>query len=170
MHFTPYLKIKTIINYSKSFIIVFGVRNVIKMRNYQSTDYPEIYKNVYWGAFDFDPIEEDITANRNKFIKDFNIKNSFKKESNSIIEYKWKLFTYSILNKNYKFFDHLETYKTNRGYILITSPYHDHNNNIELILDCGFKKMYNLYSPRATTFYIEYKSLKDLKERTKLCF
>ena len=42
------------------------------MKNYEKTEYPEIYMNTYWVNFN-DYADEEIINNRNNFIKDFEI-------------------------------------------------------------------------------------------------
>ena len=115
------------------------------MKNYEKTEYPEIYMNTYWGNFT-DDADEEIINNRNNFIKDFEIIGIMKEEK-KMIELKQIL-----INKYLTFFDHIEIYKTiNNTYIFITSPYGLEKNEM-----LGFKKIYNLYSHYSNTFYIEY--------------
>ena len=133
------------------------------VHNYEKTDYPEIYRNVYWGNFEYDKNEEiNIIDNRNKFIKEFDIKNIVKNQRESMCNFKCLL-----KNSINHFFDHCETYKTEYGsYIYITSPYKIYDED-EIF---GFKKLYNLYSNNSNTFYIEYRTLKDLKSKIKMPF
>tara|TARA_B110000977_G_C11043561_1_gene479690 strand:+ start:474 stop:896 length:423 start_codon:yes stop_codon:yes gene_type:complete len=43
---------------------------------YEYTEYPEIYKKVYWGNFRSEVFrEEEMITNRNNFIKTYNVKN-----------------------------------------------------------------------------------------------
>ena len=49
------------------------------MLNYNKTNYPEIFKNTYWGNFDnCGEKEDEIIENRNTFIEQFKVKNIYK--------------------------------------------------------------------------------------------
>jgi len=80
------------------------------MRFYECTDYPEIYKKVYWGNFDADSVfrEDEMITNRNNFIKMYNIKNV--REQYKLDEYSWEK---CALRK--QGLDHIELYSTKDG-------------------------------------------------------
>ena len=90
------------------------------MSTYQSTQYPQIYINTYWGSSSLEPyngITQDIITNRNSFIRDYNI--------NKCVRDPPKYIEKQIQNEvDLGIIDHLEYYKTNdKRYILISSPY-----------------------------------------------
>ena len=90
------------------------------MSIYQSTQYPQIYINTYWGSNSLEPhngITQDIITNRNNFIRDYNI--------NKCVTDPAKYIKNQIQNEvDLGICDHLECYKTNdKRYILISSPY-----------------------------------------------
>ncbi len=89
------------------------------MSTYQTTQYPQIYSNTYWGSSSLDPyngITPDIITNRNNFIQNNNISKCTQPP---------KYIQKQIANElELGIIDHLECYKTNdRHYILISSPY-----------------------------------------------
>ena len=47
--------------------------HVNRIRYYEQTEYPDIYKKVYWGAHHGNK-DEEILKNRNKFVKEYDIK------------------------------------------------------------------------------------------------
>jgi hypothetical protein len=112
------------------------------------TEYPKIFKNVYWGNFDnkTDKLEQNIIENRNNFVKEFeivrvkNIPQKYHKYYNFEKRY----------NENKDFFDHVEEYKTkNNDYLVICSPYY---NQDELAKKLGYRKYKPLYSLGAFTY------------------
>jgi hypothetical protein len=110
---------------------------------YECTDYPKIYRNVYWGAFRTDSSGErpqSITDNRNRFIVDYGIKKY--KALNSKLE--------SIQQKETVYMDHVERYATNDGFIIVTSPYN--HINPEDYEKAGWTQIYPLYHENAITF------------------
>lgn len=124
---------------------------------YQLTEYPKIYKNVYWGNFK-DTInkindEKNIIENRNNFIREFNIvrtKNLIKKYNN----FGWEE------SDNDRMFDHSESYiDKDKNYILVVSPYYVVNKAeihkpevLEFLTQRGFIMYDRLYANSATTF------------------
>lgn len=109
------------------------------------TKYPKIFDNTYWGAWrqkkNNKTITDDIINNRNKFIKDYNIKSCPRKTPRYVDKY---------TNRNvYRYLDHTEEYITNDGYyILISSPYANEDEHIKN----GWVEIDKLYSTSATTF------------------
>jgi hypothetical protein len=122
----------------------------MSVKNYycNMTEYPKIFKNVYWGNFDneTDKLEQNIIENRNNFVKEFeivrvkNIPQKYHKYYNFEKRY----------NENKDFFDHVEEYKTkNNDYLVICSPYY---NQDELAKKLGYRKYKPLYSLGAFTY------------------
>ena len=123
------------------------------MSTYQSTEYPQIYINTYWGSSPLDHqngITPDIITNRNNFIRDYNI--------NKCVRDPPKYIEKQIQNEvNLGICDHLECYKTNdKHYILISSPYkligetkirieNEYGQN-------GWAQIVDLYSTNTSTF------------------
>lgn len=115
--------------------------NSIYEHNYDTTDYPNIYKQTYWGNFEYKPghfsATSEIINNRNKFVKDYDIQKCvlIKPE-----------FIYEMVNRSkYNYLDHVECYKANNGdYVLISSPYT--KNYDQDHLDDGWTKIYQMYS------------------------
>ena len=123
------------------------------MSTYQSTEYPQIYINTYWGSSPLDHqngITPDIITNRNNFIRDYNI--------NKCVRDPPKYIEKQIQNEvNLGICDHLECYKTSdQRYILISSPYkligetkirivNEYNQN-------GWAQFVDLYSTNTFTY------------------
>jgi len=104
------------------------------------TNYPDIFKNTYWGNF-YDTVKPHLIENRNAFIAEFDIINIKKRPEYISKEYD--------LIKNT---DHNETYYTkNKDYVLISSPYH-HVDETPFI-ENGWTKYLNLYSDDGLTWY-----------------
>ena len=123
------------------------------MSIYQSTQFPKIYINTYWGSIPLHPhngISQDIIINRNNFIQDYNI--------NKCVKYPPKYIEKQIQNEiDLGICDHLEYYKTNdKRYIIISSPYkligetkikteNEYNQN-------GWAQFLDLYSTNTSTY------------------
>jgi hypothetical protein len=118
---------------------------MLKRKAYK-TDYPEIYKNTYWGCSTGE-IEPETIENRNKFITDYNIKH-YKSRPPQFIE--------KIINRNvYRYLDHTEVYVNHdKEYILISSPYGGRDKEDEHLKD-GWTEIYHLYNPDAKTFIMK---------------
>jgi hypothetical protein len=43
------------------------------VQNYQKTNYPDLFRQVYWGRFEYSNLDESIIENRNSFIESNNI-------------------------------------------------------------------------------------------------
>jgi hypothetical protein len=123
------------------------------MSTFQSTQYPQIYINTYWGSSFLEPyngITLDIITNRNNFIREYNI--------NKCIVDPPKYITNQIQNEvNLGICDHLEYYKTNdKRYILISSPYKligETKNRIENEYNQnGWVQFVDLYSTNTFTY------------------
>jgi hypothetical protein len=114
-------------------------------KNYSKTNYPNIFKNTYWGKFNLLDnnyhISEDIFLNRNNFIETNNIKSCVQKRPYYIeVE----------LNKLKKW-DHIELYITNNNeYILVSSIYgNDYNDDY---IKLNWSSTNKLYSIEAFTY------------------
>ena len=120
------------------------------MSLYEMTDFPELFKNTYWGGGQYNPKESEIIANRNKFAKDYELTSLWEK-----MEY------YPGLPS----LDHKEIYKTKSGkIILIYSPYnHESINRDRFNKEFKFKQIDNLYISYAHTFLKEFDDLDHLK-------
>jgi len=90
------------------------------MSTYQSTQYPKIYINTYWGSSPLNPsngITQNIIINRNNFIQYYNIEKCVTRPPKYIERQVQNEIDLGIC-------DHLEYYKTNdKRYIIISSPY-----------------------------------------------
>ena len=130
---------------------------------------PDIYKNTYWGNFDFidsfRSFSKTIITNRNRFILEYNIIKACRNPPRYI----------SLPHSNYGLsdirYDHVEYYKTKDNYIVVSSPYYgDSCEHDEAYKAKGFKKIYPLYSLDATTFIkiipIGYKRVTTSKNNT----
>lgn len=122
---------------------------VTKKYHREYTNYPEIFKGVYWGGFLGKP-ECNIIKNRNNFVKEFKIyrKSQAKKP------------------RNVSMFDHKELYMSNHtdyDYVFVISPYWE--GDTELLFGLGFVKYPSLYSNDAFTYI---KTLTDLRELNAL--
>jgi hypothetical protein len=126
---------------------------------YTQTDYPNIYKSTYWGAFKND-VKEEIIYNRNRFISDFNIQcynNRYMSSLENILrESRNKLGRHLI--------DHVEHYKTYRNksgffyYVIVISPYGVSERQEKNLLDDGWNKMYKIYTLNSHSYYKMIKS------------
>ena len=116
-------------------------KRVNKWENCTWTKYPKIF-NCYWGWFR-SLVEIDIILNRNRFVKDYNIKRLIKRPQYVELDSNFDL-------RNCVFFDHTECYlDEDKNYILITSPYHPHQ------IVKGWEQIYSLYMKGVKTFLIK---------------
>ena len=139
---------------------------------YELTDYPRLYQNVYWGNFSVKHGDQDdiriCVMNRNKFIKDYNIKSRccnmtmelryylnctfFRRPTDKYDHEDFKHSTYYLNDRN---LDHLEVYKTfDKKYVIVSSPYRDINDErtIQYYQERGWNKIYSLYDRSIPTF------------------
>lgn len=134
------------------------------MYNYQMTNYPTIFKNVYWGNFEYNiSMYSNICINRNRFINEYDIKQfndyNFEELSQEIN----KFISLAINSKDREFFDHYELYKNNNNeYILIVSPYNHLKNPKQYIYKYNFDIIYPLYADNAYTFIKIIKNKNDV--------
>lgn len=129
--------------------------------NHEKTEYSKIYRNTYWGNGGFNN-DMSIIENRNKFIKDYNIKN--------ICNKRIPLYIHEIIDRNKKSWrDHQEVYKNkNNEYVLIISPYYgdDKDDLIKIIRNYGWDLIYNLYNDFSLSF-VKIVSIKKNQNKVK---
>jgi len=123
----------------------------------EKTKYRNIYRGTYWGEF-IDREDDDqthIIKNRNKFAKNFKIKNKYTGATlNKLIS--------RLKTKTTNKYDHIEAYRTeDKKIILIFSNYGD--NEYKTTHGRQFKKMYPLYATNATTYIMVFKDMCDLR-------
>ena len=114
------------------------------MRYYNNTNYPNIFKETYWGNFDLETTDllsmKNIFYSRNKFVDDFKIKKSTRKYPQWVEN-----------EKSHRDFDHVEVYKDiHNQYVIIFSNYHSKID--EIANNHKFKKYSPLYRDDATTY------------------
>jgi len=110
------------------------------------TDYPRIYRDVYWGNFSGDYVTEEIIAHRNEFVPAFGIKEKCRKTPVYLLEF---------LRRRDRLFDHTEVYETkDKKYVIVNSPYCTSPENEARLIEMGFVKYNQMYSKDATTFVI----------------
>ncbi len=121
------------------------------MRFYECTDYPEIYKKVYWGNFSTDSIfrEDEMITNRNNFIKRYNIKNV--REQYKLDESVWEK---CALKK--QGLDHIELYSTKDGRKMQVCSQKQEVSD-------GWEEISAMYSSQFGT-YMRYVTLKHVRE------
>lgn len=108
------------------------------------TDYPHIYRDVYWGNFSGNHLTDETINGRNEFIQDFGIKGKCRKIPVYLLE---------LVKRKAGLFDHTEFYETNDNqYVLVNSPYSISRENEARLIEIGFKKYKQMYSEDATTF------------------
>jgi len=131
---------------------------------YTATDYPNIFKKVYWGHATHVDIE--IAINRNEFIKKYNVQKviypSFNMNGGLNNVYFCLHFGLHI--------DHLEYYRTkDGGAIILNSPYSYGENKLLMkrMFRLGFDEIDKLYCSSATTFIKFFQSVRDMNRWLK---
>jgi hypothetical protein len=122
------------------------------MKVYELTNYPRIYVHTYWGAFstgDHHTGNDEIIHNRNRFIREFNIKKSADRPK----------YIQKMLDK-YKAdkldLDHIETYiNHNNEYVILSSPYYPTETDQQKYSENGWISIYNLYMHEGTTTFMK---------------
>ncbi len=120
------------------------------------THYKNIYKNTYWGSFEYLPnIEnignQNIINNRNDFINTYNIKNCKNNNPQKVAMYDFYL--RNSYRSSGRRIDHLEIYILNNGdYLILNSPYCVNEAEKILFENDGWTKIYNLYAENAMSF------------------
>lgn len=110
------------------------------------TDYPRIYRDVYWGNFSGDYVTEEIIKHRNEFVNDFGIKEKCRKVP---------FYLHEFVRRKPGLFDHTEFYETkDNKYVVVNSPYCFSSENEARLIEMGFAKYEQMYSKDATTFVI----------------
>jgi hypothetical protein len=120
-----------------------------RIYNRDRTEYPEIFKYTYWGGFLYSNEKANIIENRNRFIREYDIKNHKQTGMKKLCEW---LDNEKRTNLD---LDHVEIYITNdKQLIVITSPYnHVNPSDFE---DRGWTPIYPLYNRNAYTFMKEF--------------
>ena len=116
------------------------------VRLFEKTNYTKIFKNSYWGWFEYTDEFFTIIENRDMFIENYDIKSYQKRtnKTNEFIRKETKLLQVLRL-------DHTETYKTKtNSIIVITSPYK--HINISDYESNGWIQINPLYCNDAITF------------------
>jgi hypothetical protein len=129
------------------------------LKNCDFTNYPEFYRQTYWGQFRGRNENNYIYENRNKFIQDYNINIKSKINNNKIIN---EIYLNQELVKE---LDHIEVYKqkdTNK-FIILSSNYNV-NTHLKLI-PRGWTNIYTLYG--GTNSFIKILEPKKIKEQLK---
>jgi len=120
-----------------------------------NTNYPEIYRHVYWSGFTLgdESHTEEIIENRNKFIEDFDIVKVDTSQTRGYIQKRLK--NHSTTRNTT---DHLEFYRNSSGgAVLLNSPYVQE--------ECrGMDPYVKMYHPNANTFIQHFDSLKDARQ------
>ena len=139
------------------------------MKNYESTENPEIYKGVYWGNFKYNEEDKEIIENRNRFIKDrvitkavcsLKVPKYVLHQSNIYLFEKTLDGEYTNSWSRKEFADHSEFYKTKTGYAVITSPCSDMYE--EEAKSYGYERIQPLYNKEFPT-YIKTKFIANRK-------
>ena len=127
---------------------------------YDKTKYPRIYKDCYWGNFEYDSSrnlnDDHIYENRNNFIENHNIKKYKGYRIPIKLKNVIKIIENDIQKKYSLHIDHIEIYETiEKDIIYLTSPYQKLEDKDEkLLLDnTKFTKNRPLYSSGATSYY-----------------
>lgn len=134
------------------------------MKSYaEQTNYFDIFRKTYWGAFNSPPnsLPENFIENRNKFITEFDIVSCNYSRTN----------LQAIFGGD--FYDHQETYRTrDKRLVVVVSPY-DHEGTPDVASALGFYLYAPMYHPWANTFIavfktgIEYRKAVNAAKRIK---
>jgi len=119
--------------------------------SYSVTEYPDLYKDTYWGAFDYalvDEIDETIIQNRNRFANEYclrshlnDVGSKYEKDVELNGEASWRLR------------DHIEYYKTqDKSVVAVFSISGVSQKTTEMAMENGYTEIYPLYLRSATTF------------------
>ena len=127
---------------------------------YTTTDYPNIFKKVYWGNATH--IDIQMAINRNEFIKKYNVQKVIYPSFNMNGGLNCGYFGPDI--------DHLEYYRTkNGGAIILNSPYSYGENKLLMkrMFRLGFDEIDKLYHNSAMTFIKCFKGVRDMNRWLK---
>jgi len=120
------------------------------------TNYPDIFRNTYWGVFSCEGREEymkPIFENRNRFAENFpTIKNANYRKSKH--RYFFELI-FERVRREGTSDDHIEYYDTGYSFIGISSHYCDESNHATW-QKYGFRLIDPLYAPDQSTYMYEY--------------
>jgi len=117
----------------------------LKYCGYELTDYPTLYKKVYWGHNIDNHI--DIICARNKFVIEYDIQKVIRPNCVSSLSRLYRL--------DHALFDHIEYYRSSNGRsIILISPYRlAIDGGDKILLDTeGFVRVDDMYSKSASTF------------------
>lgn len=130
--------------------------------NYMKTQYPELYKQVYWGNFKYDDRFDKIFPRRDQFVTDYSI-DIEKKVPRSVQTVMWDL-----NGRSPRIFDHMEGYVTLHGsFVVFFSTYDIREKERERVESYGFKQIDNLYVSHAKTFLVEIFDIRRFKRIIK---
>jgi len=126
------------------------------MKNYEVTDYPKIYKGVYWGnhtMYEGRPLCAEILKNRNDFIKEHGI--VAQKDASGSFHYN------KIETKNFytQLMDHEESYEDALGRIVYV--YSKHPNGIKPIP--LYRQIKPIYATEQHTMMRKYETPKSTR-------
>ena len=121
---------------------------------YQSTKYPKIFKNVYWGHFsNSDSFAGGCCLNRDPLVNEYNI-----------IKYLGGSRSLSV------HLDHQEYYLCEDGTtLLIYSPYHNTQELLDFNHRHRFEKIAPMYRHDISTFLKRFSGLKAMRAWVKAC-
>ncbi len=119
----------------------------------QYTNYPRIFKDVYWGNFTINIKEEisyresfmELCSNRNKFVEDFSIVKLINKPTRKITE--------RTLDELYPWCRHIEYYKcSDNKKIVIFSKFVKNENEHDTYIKKGYTMIPPLYALDQNTY------------------
>lgn len=142
-------------------------------QNYEMTDYPKIFKDIYWGKFEFNNIRdngiEEVIKNRNDFIKKYGIYMNSYSVFKRVPQYVSRHLdrnsrTEETLGIKNRLLDHTEVFENDEVFILVTSPYRDNEEEFDdtSLLSQGWIKTDMLYYKSANS-YIKFISKRKRK-------
>ena len=117
------------------------------------TDYPDIFKGIYWGGAK--GADYSIIENRNKFVELFHIK----KRSSASLAY------IHLANLG---LDHLEIYKNDKGLVFVVFSTYKLKYSNDFTTYLGFIPYFNLYSNNSDTYLAIFENFKELSKKIAL--
>ena len=115
-----------------------------EQERYSLTDYPRIFKGLYWGNWKKNH-DMNIIQNRNKFVEEFGIK----KSKDDLPQYALG----DIRDRQSSVYDHTEYYESEHDWIIVLNPYAMcfREGEYEMALEQGYEPYAQLYSATAVT-------------------